>query len=584
MKPRAHVFPRRSRSRVILIDRLYNWLAEGPAPDCDRIFAAALPHAGEGWSERITEILFQRGGEAAWAALIARYSDLSDAEREQLLANSESFRPGVAIAFKSTDPEVRRNALLALQDQPSPSLAYVAATAVRDPNSQIRGLGSQVLRKLADEFLSKKPSATEEGRTREAQRRQIVLAVEESLRTFDLHHRLEVVETALWFAQDLGEQLWERLTSRRSRVGVVVSEQMFGWDHPRLAYFLVSALKHSTWRHTAGKLLASWSTAEHLRALIEQSVLLESQDVRRGLLAVNNPKWFRGGPKVLDALPPDMRRHAPRWVCHAGYDDMRKTEILAHCVRSVDPDLHKASVYALAEIDTPGVRALLKQVAESDSPLAHFARWCAVALDTEIVRAALEDPSARKHHAPVTNVSPFRIDAVSADCTRLWQVCRRTEPSQRGPLMETLREHAELWRPQLRAYLKSPDPRDRVLVLQIVSTEQLALRFRHDLEPLLSDPIDGIRELAQTLVRALSRHPLAPPPADPPPPNEPEDDDDELTQPRRALRYALEQLSTGAADASNDELIEQVRSLLRDVYGRKGEADADQEAVEEQAC
>ncbi|MFQ5807957.1 MAG: hypothetical protein ACE5I3_16045, partial [Phycisphaerae bacterium] len=65
------------RNDMRLVDRLYDWLSQGPTPDCDRIFAAALPHAEPAWSERIVRILLKRGQEASWAALIGRYDQLA---------------------------------------------------------------------------------------------------------------------------------------------------------------------------------------------------------------------------------------------------------------------------------------------------------------------------------------------------------------------------------------------------------------------------------------------------------------------------------------------------------------------------
>lgn len=571
---------------MTLVNQLYDWLAQGPTPDCDRIFAAALRHAGEGWSERITRILLSRGGESAWAALIGHYEQLDPDVREQLLGDVESLHAGAAIAFKSSDPGVRFNALAALRERPAPRMAYLIAGAVRDPVARVRGLAGQVLRELADDFLRQElvESNLNAPSSRGAERRQVVLAVDESLRTFDFHHRIEVLEAALWFARDLGDSLWEILTSHRSRIGGVAAEQIYHWNSPRLAHFLVSSLKYAAWRQTAGRLLASWTTSTQLRALFAQVALLDDPEIRGNLHAIKNPKWFCDRVDVLEELPDELRRLTPRWVCHAGYNDKPKTELLARWIGANDPELHKAAVYALAEIDSPSARLLMQQVSESDSPLAQFARWCAVAFDTEVVRSALAPSNTRKKPSRAPQVVPPEENAASADCTMLWQACRRTDPKERGELIAALREHAEVWRPQLRAHLHSPDPRDRVLVLQIVSTEQLALRFRHDLEPLLSDPVEGIRHLAQTLVSAISHHPLAHKPlAATTEPRQPTEHDGEHDDARRALRGVLEQLSSGASDPMDHDLIAQTRQLLRDVYGEDGAPARPGQTVEEQS-
>lgn len=563
---------------MILADRLYSWLSQGPTPDCDRILGAALPSAEPPWSERITRMLLQRGHEASWSALIGQYGQLTPEIRRQLQAVPDRMQAGITLAAKSSSPEIRANVLLALEDRPYARLAYLLPDALRDSTPQVRALAGRVLRKMADEFLAYRPRAGDKAYdpARHAQRKQLVRALEESLRTFDLHNRLEVLETCLWFARDFGDTLWERLTSRRSRAGVVTSEQLLNWDQPRLAHFLVSALRRRAWREVAGEALRTWKTVPQVSALLRENDLLDDPQIRRHLSSIQSPHWFTQVDDALTELSPDLRPLAPRWACHAGYRDTEKTALLSRWVHAPDARIHRAAVYALAEVDQTGARALLKQIADSDSPLACFARWCVFALDTELVRSAIH--SGGKHRGLMSHSGGF--DAIEqgeaeADCTMLWQACRRTPPSERGELIAALRENGDVWRPQLKAYLQSPDPRDRILVLQIISTEALALQFRHDLEPLLNDPVEGIRKLTQTLIRTLSRQPLPSRTAPLEPPQRGTALSDEAEdQARRELRTILEQLSTGAADPTDAELVGKVRELLQEVYTEPGALDA----------
>ncbi len=566
---------------MLLVNKLYDWLSQGPSPDCDRILAAGLPRAEAQWRERIVAVLLARQNAAAWGGLIAAYDQLDEPTRAHIRQQRDHFYDGVALAYKSSDAEARANALRALADAPCIRMFYLLSQAVRDPAPRVRALAGGVLRQAADAFLAALETdrpLDHCGEIDEARRR-AVLALDEALRTFDLHHRNEVLEVALWFAEDLGPRLWQRLETRRSRVRVAVAEQLASWNGPRLAYFLVTALTRPDWRRNAARLLAGWQTPEQIKALLEQSDLLDDPEIRRNLSAVHEPRWFDRLDPRLRLLPEHLRPLAPRWTCHAGFSEARRASLLSRWVDSDDPELHKAAVYALAEIDSPTARAILQQVADSDSPLATFARWCVVALETEIVKAALNAPLRGRTEHPATPATP-QEQAASDDCTMLWQACRRTPPAKRGPLIAALREHADVWRPQLQAYMRSPDPRDRILALQVVSTEKLALRFRRDLEALLDDPLDGIRHLAQTLIRVLSQQPLLPRHSD----EElsvpaPDGEDPERDRQRRKLRAMLEKLSSGQADPSDPKTVERVRELLRQVYG---DDPADEQSAEVQ--
>lgn len=559
-----------------LVDRLYDWLSRGASPDCDRVFAAALTHAEPAWAERIVHVLLLRNNETAWAALIGRYDLLTPEIRARLQASPDQLQAGIALAMKSPSAEKRANALQALEEQPHVRMAYLLSRAIRDPAPAVRALAGRVWRKMADEFLGHPPPENADTDRRDSyqkERKRFRLALEEALQTFDLNRRPEVLEVCLWFAEDLGQVLWERLTATRSRAATVVAENLRTWNHPRLARFLVTALRQPGWRDTARQILQGWSSVPQITALLAESNLLDDPAMRQALRGVQSPKWFTKIDDHLSQLPPGLRPLAPRWVCHAGYREAEKTALLSRWLGAPDPSIHRATVYALAEVDGAGAHALLKEVASSDSPLASFARWSTLALDTATVSAAIsgstEHSDRARHSASLVPPGPNSADT---DCATLWQACRRASPEARGELIAALREHAGAWRTQLRAYLQSPDPRDRILVLQVISTEQLALQFCHDIEPLLSDPVKGIRELTQTLVRSLSHQPL-PQRMAPLEPRLPEDAPHEAVaeRTRHELRATLEQLATGAVDAANTEMIAKVRNLLREVYAEPQE-------------
>jgi len=429
---------------------------------------------------------------------------------------------------------------------------------------------------MADSFLEQPtPPANAGGgllQAREDQRQQLTLALDEALQAFDLHSRIEVLEACLWFSRDLGESLWGKLTPHRSHAGTLVAQQVSEWNHPRLAHFLLSGLKQSTWRQTAARLLQGWKTVAQVTALLRQDDLLRDPTIRQYLRSIHSPLWFTEIDDDLAQLEPALRPRAPRWVSRAGYTDSEKLTLLSRWLQTSDPDLHSAAVHAVTQIDSPDAQRLLKQVANGGSSLASFAGWCADAFDTDAVTAALDrEVPASTRSDPSLESGPARQEEIDADCAMLWQACRRTPPQARGELIATLRENAQLWQAHLRSYLQSPEPRDRVLALQVISTPQLAQRFRDELEPLVDDPVEGIQQLARRLAQAL---PEEPPPGDWPletarrgAPSDPQT----LDQARSELRATLERLSTGEADPTDTELIGRVRDLLREVYAERSE-------------
>ncbi|MBU0618105.1 MAG: hypothetical protein KKI02_10345 [Planctomycetes bacterium] len=554
-----------------LVDGLYDWLLQGPTPDCDRILGAALPHAEPVWAERMTRVLLQRGYDASWAGLIGQYDRLPPEIQDLLLHPDGHMQAGIALALRSSSREARVNALRALGRQPCVRMAYLLPLAIRDTSGVVRGLAAEALRQMADSFLEQPipgPDAAEDlRRAYEDQRLQLALAVDEALQAFDLHNRIEVLEASLWLSRDLGPSLWSKLAARRSHAGLVVREQLSVWDDPRLAHFLLSGLKRRAWRRTSTRVLRGWKTIPQVAALLGEDHLLEDPTIRRHLSSIRSPQWFTRTDDGLTQLEPHLRRCAPRWVCYAGYAEPERLALLSRWLGAPDADLHSATVHVLARIDSPDARKLLGRVASGDSQLASFARWCVQAFDTEAIGASLTAQTQAPGRPDLSaETQRIRRQEVDADCTMLWLACRRCAANARGELITMLRENASVWDARLRSYLHSPNPRDRVLALHVISTQPLAQQFRADLRALQKDPVEVVRQLAWRLMQCLPRE-SAPDaslprsvgrtaPADP----------QVFEQARHELQTALQRLSSSEADATDADLIARVRDLLREVY------------------
>jgi hypothetical protein len=271
---------------------------------------------------------------------------------------------------------------------------------------------------------------------------------------------------------------------------------------------------------------------------------------------VRNPVWFDQLSPALVELPEALRPLAPRWTPCLGYGDARRLSLIQAWLEAGDPSLHRAAVYALAQLDGPEALRRMRALAESTSPLARFARWQALGHDSELIRPA------RSSSAGVELTAEEQRAA--SDFVMLWQTCRRTPIKRRGDLIQALRDNAAHWRSNLGQYLQAPDPRDRLLALQVISTRELAQRYRKQLRNLMNDPIQGIAGVARHLLTTLGAAPqaAATPPA--PIPN-----DNSEGSARARLNALLSDLSQGRADPADTATVEQLRRLLRQVYERR---------------
>lgn len=560
-----------------LTDRIYAWLQRGLGPESDRILAAGLPHAEESWLERIIAALVERDRPESWRALIGHYERTRAAIDPLLNLGRDSVRAGLSGALQSQSPRERENALKILKSRPTANLAYAVANTLHDAVPAIRGAAAEVLLRIADEVLRLIEVRSAEGGPTEAARQtevSIVRALREAVNGYDNHLRGEALQAAAWYSRHMGAEFWEKITSPRSRAGALIRRQLERWDHPRLAHFLVKSLKYVELRAAAARVLQSWSTVPQVSALLAEHALLDDSDISRGLAAVQRPAWFADSDPGLGCFPAELRVNAPRWAASAGYDEATRIKLLSHWMRSGDRELHSATIYALARLDTSGARKLLEEAARGNSPLAAFAKWCVQAFDIERGRKM-------RHSAPSSGAAGVEqaerdnseLGERDADCIMLWLACRRAPRRCRDELIGALRDNAPAWDPWLRRYLKSPDPRDRVLALQVINTRELAPLFADEIARLAQDSIDGIRRLAGMMRENLQRRPASPAPTAktrPPRAPHPAPAHDAV---RRELRRTLELISGGELAFEDADLAARVRRLLTEVYPVDNRAD-----------
>lgn len=355
------------------IDALYRWLSGDVSPDSNRVLSAALEHAEPIYAERIANILLDRRHETAWAGLVANYDRLNPDLRRRLAAKPEQARAGVSLAARSTSVRSRENALAVLGEQRYPRLAYLAADALRDVEPLLRTAGASALRRIGEHILEHEtpPGDAEQSAARSG----FVRALADALRLFERHGRIEVLETGLWFAKELGEHLWEVLSDHHSRCGHVALQHLRDWNNPRLAGFLLLALPRPGWRRHAMDLLNSWREPAQLVGILRNSDLLRDARVRGQLSQLQRPAWFTLADNVMHDLPADARSMLPYWVCSLGFTDAERVRHLERWQTSTLPELHRSAVYALASLNQAEAVRILARVASRPCPMQQFARW-----------------------------------------------------------------------------------------------------------------------------------------------------------------------------------------------------------------
>ncbi len=394
-----------------LADRLYRWLAQSSESGLDAALGEALAHAEPDWFEKIVQVLLGRDNESSWTALISRFELLPESARKQLFAQPARRQAAVAHALRSSDATTRQNALQAVELDPSAHLAYLLPDTLQDPMPHVRDAAARVFRSLAAQFADprKEPSAGDE---HVADRRRVASAVQEALSRFEVHHRLEVIEAALWYANEIGAPLWDALASHRVKAGQIVHDQLEHWASPRLAGFLLAALKHAQWHEMAVAALKRWHTPQELAGLLDRTVLLSDREIAAQIATVREPQWFSKAGKGLSEIPAALRPNAVRWVLGTALSEQQRLDLFAEWLEHGDRDLRCYTLFGLALLEHTDVPHALRRAVRLRNPLASYAHWMLMSL-----RGSVDALSGRARNA---------VDEQAAgEFAALGRICRR---------------------------------------------------------------------------------------------------------------------------------------------------------------
>ncbi|MBL8880609.1 MAG: hypothetical protein JNG88_15970, partial [Phycisphaerales bacterium] len=479
------------------VDALYHWLLNGPTPDCDHILGAALDRAEPEDFGRLTRTLIARPNIAAWSALLAHYERLDASLRSTLQSDDHLWRSGVAGAFKHASANSRSGALTALAEKPSIKLAYLIPHALRDQAGRVRDAAVQAFRRIADQVWNSTDIPADEVGVREAaaDRAQFIQTLQGLLRTFDRHHRVEVVEVCLWFADELGAGLWETLENSRMRLNRVVEEHLERWNGPRLVRFLLLALTRADWRLIALRHIRALEGPETGLALLRCARLLENDEIARAIANTRISGWFKYFDAGMSRVPPGLRAAAPAFIARMGLDEREKISLLSSWLDSAEAAVRAATIYALARMETQAAISLLDRVVEENRDGATFAKWYLSGR-----RGAIRKPSAAAKRPAEIQRAKANMDMDDVSPAAVWQRYRAFTGAERYDAIENIRSNIADWSDRISMYSRSPDPADRLLVLQICERADLLARFAADLRPLISDATPVVRNLAMRLL------------------------------------------------------------------------------------
>lgn len=498
LRPRAEPTTCVACRRMPRVERLYEWLRTLPAARADKILRGGIFSTEPPFFEQIAQMLLSNRTEFGWGGLISVFDRLSENAQQQVWDRPNLIRLGVTWAARSPAATARLNAFGMLAESPYIKLVYLVPDALHDAAPAVRDKAALAFKRMAECFLdhTMPPRDGLEWRSGlDADQREFLSAVWSTVHSFPRHLRVEAFEVSLWFARYFDQELWALLESSRSHAGYVVREHLPSWTDPRLAGFLILALRQQRWRRLAARTLAGWTTLPECRALLPHTELLNDPRVARQIGLVKQPPWFGTWRENWALLSGVERQWALRWATVARLDDDDRVRFLAESLDGDDSTLRRTALYALARCGTSAANRALNRFAVQDSgALGQFANWVVLGRNGHVVPPPPEEE-------PLPAPNPALAETHHHEFSLFWQMLRRQEMNPKQELFAELRQNLADWRKPLERQLAATDQRDRILALRLIDAAKLLPEFQDAVEPLLDDSMPGVRGLATQILR-----------------------------------------------------------------------------------
>ncbi len=477
----------------------------------DHALVAGLLHVDPTTQGRIVEILLQRASDAGLTALPEVFDQLELPTRRTIIANTARLFSALRSSIRSPNAQTRFSTLKIIRESGNPRLAYLAALAVRDGAAKIRAEAASTLLHLARVHQSEVSQTTESlqdttgaeadlARTAAAtirllceERKFLLDAIREGLDCFESHHRPEVLEAAMIFANELEGVLFHNNTLKRGKLTHAMLDILGTAPAQRFVAFVYVAMRYPELRRRIVSIISEYRNQQFFAEFIRYHWLALDPQISRTLIAIKRLAWFGDGFEPAFSLPPDVAGKAPSWVMALGLPMEQKIAILLNFILIDQPEANRAAVWALARLDNPaGTMALQSAVDHEDTVVRQIAERAIRFRErrdrrlTEVVQRGRS-----KEWSSLLNVA-----GLSEEFDDLWQHFDRLQPAQAKLAGPQVLEYVQGFAIQIQSKLLDPNPVERLRALRLLGAFHVTDRFSKDVFNLANDRVPEVRAAA----------------------------------------------------------------------------------------
>lgn len=493
---------------------LIDLLAAIPAPAADHALGAALESLPPDETAPLVDLLLARATPTAFQALIERLHLLDDPTRQRIRAAGDGWRAVMPDVMRAGSSQARVNVLDLIAADGIENLSYLAVDALMDRAGSVRQAAAQLLKRLADDWYARvertqallhSHDADDAARLAAlgalaASRAALVRTIAAAVERFSAHHHLEVLEAAMYFAEDLGPALFEPPAAMRGRYHHALLQVFTASSDPRLAAFAYAAIVYPDLRHGILSAIAARRDAAFFEAMIREHWRAREPAVRDALTSLHSLAWLHEGIAPLLALPEDLHAAGIDWLGRLGLPDDLLLDLLRGALDFECAAGLAQAAWVAAARHSPGSDTLLAHIAASPHPEA--ARVAQVELDRRR-RLAAARSTGNQHESELQWGDFLRRHGMENSFESVWNAAERLIQSGTHSAGALLTVHLPEFGDGMRGKLYSSVTADRVRAHRLIAALHLETVFQTEIFSAADDPVATVRGMAVAAVARI---------------------------------------------------------------------------------
>ena len=501
-------------ARLAILD----YLSQIDGDDADRLLLDALSVVQPERQAQLVDTLLVRNKPAGLQGLPAAYSQLEPDARQLMIEKVGTLFGALRTSVRSSKAQTRQNSLEIISQSGDARLAYLAAHAMHDGSPRIRAQAATTLSRLADMLASRTLSQsrrlinlssneinrqeTSEVLHRLSEDREfLITALSDAVNHYESHHRNEVIQAALPLALDLQDVLLKQSTISRGKLTFTIQELLSDKLQPEHVPYVYVALAFPDLRRRLVALIQRSRETPFFVEMIRWSWLARDPRVRKHLGAIRQVDWLNDEFDTAFNLPPDVACRAADWILKLGLPVNRKISLLLNLMIVDHPDVNRAAVRALTQINSPdGTMALQGLVDHDDARVQQIAK---IELRRRERGARQFKRSRFMRNRPEDWARLIESAGISEEFESIWQNFERLDATLADKAGKCAFQFVTDFETRLQVKLLSKTAVDRLRALRLVRTFNIGPNFEKDVFRSANDTLADIRAVAIAILGGI---------------------------------------------------------------------------------